>query len=239
MTNELIHDVEETLKQERIQKAWKEYGPYVIGGVVLAVLLTGAISGWRNYNDRVNQAQTAQFIEAIESEDPAAALEKAADGMRAGHRALAWMSEAGALLQAGREDEARAVYRKAAADESLPPLLHDLAVLMSVRMEWAKSADAGEKPDAQAYLQKLQPLIQNGNSPWTWHARVQAAIIAAQGMEDYMLAHTHLAAVQRAGSNIPPSLFERARALDHVYSIRADAQGKTGDAPDDKDKPEG
>ncbi|MBI4030073.1 MAG: hypothetical protein HY370_00180 [Proteobacteria bacterium] len=239
MTNELIHDVEETLKQERIEKIWKEYGPYIIGGVVLAVLLTAILSGWRSYNDSVNRTQTAQFIEALESEAPAASLEKTAGGMRAGHRALAWMSEAGVLLQAGKEEEAMAVYKKAAADKNLPPLFHDLAVLMAVRMEWAKSMDAKENPGAQAYLERLQPMIRDENSPWTWHARVQAAIIAAQGTEDYMLAHTHLAAVQRAGNNIPPSLFERARALDRVYSIRAAAQEKTGSAPEEKDKPEG
>ncbi len=85
--NELIHEVEESLRQERLQAMWREYGPYVIGGAVLAVLFTALSAGWRSHEYHINTSQTAAVIEALTAPEPAAALDKITTSLRPGHRA--------------------------------------------------------------------------------------------------------------------------------------------------------
>ena len=38
------------LRQERLHAWWKEYGPYLIAGCVLAVIFTGVSAGWRAHH---------------------------------------------------------------------------------------------------------------------------------------------------------------------------------------------
>ena len=221
--NELIHEVEETLKQQELERIWKSYGSYIIGGVIAVVLMTAVISGWNGYKHHTNTKQTAALITAMNGDENqlAAALGDAVSGLKSGHRAMAYLGQAGALLHAGKKDEAFAIYKQAAADSKLPRQWRDLAVLLSARTQWALDDGKTEsKGDAKAMLGALDPLIKNADSPWHFHARLLAAQIAAHEMNDYMLAHTHLSAIQRE-ENLPPSLKERAKALDHIFSIRA------------------
>lgn len=222
MSNDLIHEVEESLRRERLAALWKEHGPFLLAGAVLAVLATGMISGFRSWNERANAAQTASFLEAVDldEEKRAKALEGLSGSLRPGQRSLALLVGAGTLLQQGKEAEALEMYRKAAADRELPADMRGLAVLQSVRVEWSLGGG-----DAQAMLQALQPLIDDADSPWRWHARVQAALVAHHGLKDDALARSHLGAVIEA-EDAPQPLRERAKALDHVYSLSAAGNSK-------------
>lgn len=234
MTNDtLLTELEEDLRQERLHALWKEYGAYIIAGVVLAVLLTGFISGWRSWNEKTGAAQTALIMEALDSNDIPAALDKAAAQLRGGPRAVAWLVEAGALVQTSKEEEALAVYKKAGADGGLPGIYRDLAVLLGVRLEWSL---AGADTDAKALMATLKPLLDSPGNPWHFHARIQAALIAAHDMKDYALAQQYIAPVI-AADDIPESLRERARALGQIYRIKLSAASVN--APAEKDKPEG
>lgn len=219
--NELIHDVEETLKQQQLERLWKDYGSWIIGGIIALILTTGAVSGWNAYQYKKNAGQTAALMTAMEAKDAdlAAALGEVVPSLESGHRAMAYLRQAGELLRAGKKEEALAVYKSAVGDNDLPAQWHDLAVLLSVRTQWALE-DGKAENGARALLDSLSPLTGNAKSPWHFHARVQAALIAAHGLSDYETARAHLSAVEQA-RDIPPSLKERAKALNHIYSIRA------------------
>ncbi len=227
MTNDsLIEELQEDLRHERLRALWKEYGPYIIGGVALAVLLTGLMSTWRAWQTRINTEQTAIVMEALAADDAPAALDKAAPGLRPGHRALAWLNAGGALLADGKKEEALAIYRKAAADSALPEPYHGLAQLLSVRLAWGMNKN---DPDPKALIGQLAPLVQNPNSPWQWHAGIQAALIAAHDLHDYGMAHGYLSSLLGSnGNDVPDSLRERARALDDVYKIKAGQEKPAG-----------
>lgn len=236
MSNILIHEVEESLKRERLETLWKEYGGYLIAGVVLAVLVTALVTGWRGWNEKINMAQTTSLMDALEKEDQAAALEGLMQDLRPGHKAVARLSEAGLLLRDGKKDEALAQYIFVADDKAIDPVFRDLARLMAVRVEWADGAAAQDS--APSLLGALEPILKDKNSPWQWHAHVQAALILAHGSKDYEGARKHLAAVIGAEKKVPPSLMERAKALDHVYALKA--AGAKGDAGNKtKEEPEG
>lgn len=221
--NELIHDVEETLKREELEKFWKDYGAYVIAAIIGIIALTAALSGWRSYAHHINTAQTSTLLAAMDT-DSADALAKSLGGalpsLKGGPKAMAYLGDAGALYQAGRKEEALAVYQKAASDGNLPAEWHDLSVLLAARLQWALE-DGKKEGSAKALLSSLAPLAGNEKSPWHFHALLLSAQIAAHGTGDYNLAHKNLSAIQQAPDDIPPSLRERAKALDHIFSIRA------------------
>ena len=239
MTNDLIHEVEESIKQERLEKLWKEYGSYLIAAAILAVLLTALFTGWRSWNEKVNISQTTALIEALDQENKPEALEQITGSLRPNHRAIARLTAAGLLLRDGKQEEALSSYRAAADDRDIQPVFRDLSRLMAVRLEWGM-----QKPDAnpQALLAALQPIWEDGANPWRWHSHEQAALILAHAQNDYVNARAHLAKIIEA-KDIPPSLQERARALDRVYvqkiAAAAPADDGAADTTDAKEKPEG
>jgi hypothetical protein len=234
--NELIHEVEESFRQERLQAMWREYGPYVIGGAIMAVLFTAVAAGWRNHEYRINTTQTAAVIEAVTSPEPAAALDKITPTLRPGPRALAFLTEAGTLLQNDKNNEALAVYDRAAADKTVPEPFHSLAVLLEARLAWSMKG----KIDAQTLwplkgrdhveiaktlLGQLQPLIANEKNPWHDYARVQAALITAHDLNDYSQARALLAPVKKeVGAD--SELVKRADVLDQVYAAQGGKEPK-------------
>ncbi|MCB1555988.1 MAG: hypothetical protein KDJ15_01610 [Alphaproteobacteria bacterium] len=222
--NDLIHEVEESLKQERLAALWKEYGPYIIAGCVLAVLMTAAVTGWRSWNARVNQAQTAMIVAATDSEDVPAALGVVVGELRPGQRGIARLTAAGILAQEGKTEDARTAYEDAAVDKGLPAVWRDLATVMAVRLAPAEASPV-------ALLARLSPIMDDRDNPWRGHAALEAAVIAMHKMHDPAAARGYLAAVTEA-EGLPPSLTGRAAALDHLYSLAADET--TQETADDK-----
>ena len=225
----LILEIEEALKRERAEKIFKEYGPYILMGALLAILFTGMISAYRGWETRVNAQQTGQLMEAMSSANQAKALEELAPQLRPGARAIAYMSAAGALLSKDKNTEAQAVFTKTSEDKTIPPLYGDLATLMSVRL--ATSDDTKEE-NAAALLAKLQPLMEK-NNPWRWHAHIEAALIAAHLQNDYATARKQLEPVLNSTDQMAGSLQTRARTLDQVFSQKLGAIKKDQPATTD------
>ncbi len=221
MTGDLIQDIDNAIRQERTERLWREYGPYIIGGAVLAVIITGGLSGWQAWKAKQAQRDTAQVMMAMEAKDApakAAALDKAVPDLHPGPRAVASFTAAGLLISQGKNEDALKHYEAAAKDASLPAVYRDLATWLAVRLDWSL-----HKANAQNLLSRLGPLIQDNNNPWTLHARLEAAQIAAHGLKDLGMARDYLAPVLKA-EKTPPSLKQRAQALDHVYQLQ---QGNT------------
>lgn len=228
--NELIHEVEETLKREELERFWQEYRFFIIGAIAAAILLTAAVSGWQGYKYKSDTAQTALLAGAMSAEEGnlAAALAEAAPKLTGGHRAMAFMAEAGTLQRAGKKQEALDIYRMAAADGSLPGVWRDMAALLSARAAWGLQDGKENAESAQALLKDIAPLLKDEGSPWHHHALLLAAQIEAHGNGDYQAAHKYLTDIQQA-ANVPPSLRERAKALDHIFMIRSGAVKKGSD----------
>lgn len=230
MSNELINDIEDSLKRDELRRTWEEYAPYLIGGVVLAVLLTGLIAGWRSWEYRQNVASTTLMLESVaassDTDASAAALIANAPDMRGPHRTLSRLSAAGMLAGEGKMDEALAQYQAAAADRAAPAPLRDLAQLMAVRLEWSvKGEDASDTQTlANSLLEKLKPLYRKTRNPYHAHARLEAAIITAHGLGDYARAQEHLRAITDSKQDLPVSVIERAKALARVYAQQHNAQ---------------
>jgi hypothetical protein len=233
-TNELIHEVEESLRQERIHDMWKEYGPYIITGCVLAVLFTAASSVWRHHQFSVNTAQTKAVVMASEEADPATAIASVAPRLHGGPKAVALLTEAAALLDNGKSAEAVATYERAANDRAVPEPFRSLALLLEIKTAWANNGKIStptawpvgtdKAANGRALIVRLQPLFDN-NNPWRGYARVQAALIAAHDLADFTLARAFLAPV-RTDVHQPAAIATRANMLDKVYAAQGGKEPK-------------
>lgn len=223
-TNDLINEIEEAVRREKLEKAAKEYGPYVIAGCVIAILITALTAGWSSWQLRSNAAHTAALLAAAESANPARTLGEAAERLGADQAVVARLAAAGMHMENNQTGEALAEFRLAAGMNKAPALLRDLALLQTVRMEW----DAGSA-EAPALLARLAPLANDNKNAWQAHAQVLSAVITAHGLNDYAAARKWLAPVIARKDALPPSLLQRARALDHLYSLKS-AQKTTDEA---------
>lgn len=225
----LIQEIDEALRREKTEKMFKEYGPYILAGALLAVLFTGIISGYRSWDNKVSAAQTAQLMHAMTGEDPAKALVELAPSLRPGPRAIAQMTAASTLMEKGNTAEAQKIFAAAAGDKTLPAMYRDLAALTDVRLKMDGDA---KNLDAKALLAQLQPLMTQGN-PWRWHAHVEAALINANLLNDYTAARALLAPVTGlSAEDAPATLLARARALDQVFGQKLSAAPKSEKSPE-------
>lgn len=224
MSNDLIAELEEAVRREKLEKAAKEYGPYILAGCLIAILVTGITAGIRNWQAKTNAAHTATLIQSAESPQAARALSETAEQLGAGQELVARLAAAGLYLQNGDKPAALAQFHEAATSKKAPALLRDLALLQATRLAWEVE---GPNADAQALLNRLRPLLQK-NNPWQAHAQLQSAIIAAHGLHDYEAARQFLAPLLTGTDNLPPSLLMRARALDHVYGLKTGAARPDG-----------
>jgi hypothetical protein len=152
---------------------------------------------------------------------------------------------AGKLLKDGKKEDALKEYRNVAADKSIPALYRDLALWLSVRLDWSLHADKlKDKTAVWKLLDQLQPITDNNGNPWNAQARIEAAQIAAHGLKDFGKARAYLAPVL-ASKDVTQSEQQRAQALDHVYSLQQPAApekaegGKTGDNSVEKEDQSG
>lgn len=160
--SDIFREVEEEVRRERFEQLWKQYGDYVIAGVALVVIAIAGFELWQRYetNQRLKASETMIAAQDLaESGDFAranSALGVVAKDAPKGYAEMARLSEAGALVRAGRRDEAVQIYKSVAADDSGP--LRGVAL---VRAGWA-GVDTLSKSDLQTLL---APLTGPGN-PW-------------------------------------------------------------------------
>lgn len=217
--SDLLQEVDEIMRRERMAALWKDYGGYLIAFIIATIIMTGIISGYKSWNLRVQEEQTATLMTLQASADyPQNILVAENLDLRPGLRGIALISAAGKLIDLDRSEDAKALYGRAAADEKIPNDLRALAVLMQIRL----SDDAQTPEEAEKHLAQLASIWNDKKSPWAAHARIEAAIITAHALGNYAGAREHLNAVQDT-PDLPETLYLRARALDHVYALKQKA----------------
>lgn len=161
--SDIFREIEDELKRDNLLKLWARYGKYVIAGVVVLLVIAGAIVGWRDHQNAQRQAEGDRYSAALNLAHAGkvadAAQEFAALAQRPGGYAVpAAFEEAQLLANHGDAKAAVALYDKIAASPDIDRQLRDLAVLLSVMHNLPD-----ESP--QAAIARLAPLTASGN-PW-------------------------------------------------------------------------
>lgn len=131
MADDIYNEISEDLRQQELEKFWKENREWIIGGVIAAIVFTGALSWWRGYEYDKNVRATAAMTAAIESADPAK-IDAFAQEADKNHALLAKLAEARLYLGRKENAKAAAVYDDIAGMSRIGGTWRDLARLYSI-----------------------------------------------------------------------------------------------------------
>lgn len=175
MSNEnLIREVEEELRSDRMRKLWAQYGPWIIAAAVAVVLAVGINEGWAWWQNSTAAKSSDQFYAALELADgtdtaaATAALDKVAAEGSGAYPVLAKFREASLLARDGKMDEAAAAY-DALAQQQQNAHLRDLAYVLA-------ALALVDKGDVAQVEQRVAGLVA-GNNPLRNMAREALGLV--------------------------------------------------------------
>ncbi len=134
-TDSFIQEVTDEVRQDRMYRRWKKYGPYAVAGAVAFVAVSAGWS-WMKYREIQQARETggaflASDIASVEDQE---VLIGSVDGPAA---VIARLRLAAAKAGAGDVQAAAALYREVADEPGLDPAYADLARLQAVRVSAA------------------------------------------------------------------------------------------------------
>lgn len=214
--DQLFREVEEELRRERMQQFWSKYGTLIIGAICGAVLLVGAGIWWKNSQISARQANGDQFIEALQlsaagdAKKAEALLKTLSSESGAGYEQLAGLYLAGLHSEAGRKEEATALYKKIAEDRSADKILSEYAELNLALLALEGASYDKTKEMLSAYTGK--------GEAWRGTA-LEAVALAALKDKKLDEASTHFRTIAD-DAGLPGSLKRRAQIMLDVIATR-------------------
>lgn len=204
---DIFDEVNEDLREEELKNMWKEYGPWVISGAVIAVLMTAGINVKRSLDVKKELSLTNQYFTAVQSED-VTEIQKFATENPSAHGILAQLQAARQLQAEGKDAEAQAIYQKLEADKKAQPVYQEFAKLLAI------SADL-DKGDAATMHKDLESMIAEGAS-WRFSALELQALLYAREKQ-YADAKKSLEAIITS-NEATDAMKSRARRLAQLYT---------------------
>jgi hypothetical protein len=205
--SDIFREVEEEVRQERLQKWWKKYGNYVVAGISILVIGVAGWKMWERYDMQQrlkasSQIESAAQIAAAGQDDLAAqAYAQIAKKAPSGYALVAQLSQADEYMASGRTNDAVALYMKIADNDK-----GGLGDVARMRAAWVQ----GDKLSTEELKTLLAPLS-DGKSQWRFMAR---ELLAYRALHDD---HTDVAqkefAALAAEKDAPSSLRQRAEAM--------------------------
>ena len=156
MTDEFIREVDEDLKQEKTEKLWKKFLPYIISVSLGIVFSTTGYVAWDNFSKNNRQQLGDDFTAAVElakEEDIDAALQaldRIVDKGSDGYVTLSKMKQASLMIESGMLEEGLEIYKdleRNAVDQSFRDIATILFVLNSMDSE-----------SPELLIKKIEPL---------------------------------------------------------------------------------
>lgn len=131
--SDVMQEVNDELRQQRLEAFWIENRNWIIGGIILAIITTAGLTWWRGYEYKQNMARTTQLIAAVKADDAKALTDYAMTSGK-NHAALAKFSAAGLHVKDGNIARAVELYAEIAGSMSVDRELRDLAKILSLNI---------------------------------------------------------------------------------------------------------
>jgi hypothetical protein len=168
---DVFDEIADDLRREKLNQFWKENGSWIIGGVIMAVLLTAALSFWRHWEYQRNTAATTELTRLASVSD-LPQLESFAKTGSKNHAMIARFVAAGVHLERGEKDQAVALYNEIAATSGIDKTWRGLAQALSIGQRLDR--DDPEK------LQKEISALSGDEGAWRYTALEFSALLAAR-----------------------------------------------------------
>lgn len=210
--SDLIIEVEEAMKQERLEKLWQKYGSLLIGFLLALVLGTALNSGYKSWKTSKNEKQTAIYLSVLEQESLTSEdLLKITPDLHGNFRAMAELQAAGLALDSGETDKAIELYKTVA---HAPYASDDFSALAAYMvLNHSNNIEAANK------IAQLESIQANDENAWRYHAMLDLALIYANDAQDYTKARTYLNSII-ASATAPQSLQKKAQSFDLIYATK-------------------
>lgn len=230
---DIFREVDEMMKQERLERFWKANRLWIIAFIVLSIAGTAGVSIYKRWDNSVKEEQTSILLKASEKPDFPAGLADIAKDFRPALRGIAYLGAAQSEYEKENQASALEFYKLAAQDKAIPAEYRDMALLMQTRLDSELPAD--DK------LAKLGSISGNSKSPWRYHAALEAAVVLAHEKQDYAAARIELEKITKTNPALPSSFFAKAKNLEQLYAVKqktsTPAAAQSGEtAKEDKDK---
>ncbi len=199
MSNVFV-EVDEAMKQERMETLWKRYGGFFIGFLVIIILGTAANAGYSSWNIAKNIKQTNLLL-SITGDD--ALISKDLNG---GLKDINEIRVAGSFALKNETEKALSHYNIIENND-----IKKLASYMSINISQDLSAE--DK------LAKLEAISLDNNNPLRYHAALDGALIEANVNHNYSKARSYISVILN-NSDTPKTLRQKAQSLDILYALK-------------------
>lgn len=161
--SDIIREVDEELRRERLANIWKKYGGYIAFAAFLVVAGTAGWRGYEYYAARQAEAAAERYVaaqklaaDATKTDEAIKAFEAIAADAPAAYKLLARFSAAAEL---GRKDakQGAAAFDAIANDASVEQLMREIASIRGA----ALAVDTAEVADMQ---KRLAPALADGSA---------------------------------------------------------------------------
>jgi hypothetical protein len=223
--SDIIREVDEELRHERMMKLWERYGVYVVAAALVLVLAVGGWRAWEWYTAREAARSGAQFEAAIrlanegKTAEAQSALDALADEGTRGYRILARFRAAAETAKTDKSAGVKA-YDALAADSSIEQPLRDIARLQAglLVVDTASPAEVSER---------MAPLLQPA-SPFRHSARELVGLAQYRAGDRTAAAKTF--AELLADQELPPAMRTRAQIMSALLAGETGAAAAAGAA---------
>jgi hypothetical protein len=212
-----LREVDENLRRDQLRDFAKRYGGWLITGVALFLIASGAFIWWQQHKLQQSEnhvEQIAEVFKNIGSGAPGDAPKQLDDLSSSGSkavRATAMFTRAALAVQQNDLKLATAKYGEIAADSSLPKPYRDVALIRQTALEF-------DSIPPQEVVSRLQPLVKPG-TPWFGTAAEMTALALIKQGQTAQAAQLYAAIAK--DRTVPDSI--RGRALQVASSLGVDA----------------
>lgn len=168
---DVFDQIEDDLRQQKLQQFWKENGAWIIGGAIGAVLLTGVLTLYRHWEHGRDIRSTTEMMRIAATYDMPQ-LETFAEKTDKKHAVMARLLAASRYAEKKEYDKAIALYAAAANTRGADPVWRDFARIHSLSLRL-------DKDPSDALKKELSPLTKDSN-PWRFMALEMEGLLAAR-----------------------------------------------------------
>jgi hypothetical protein len=175
-----LREVDEELRKDQALHIWQNYGLWIIGAIVAALIGFAGILYWQTHSEGRRGEEGEKFKAAFKAlaenkaQQADAPLKELAGSSAAGFSAMARFTQADVLLEKNDLKGAAALLGAMAADSDLPAEFRDLALIRQTSAEYDTL-----KP--QQVIDRLKPMAVKGNAWFGSAGELVAIAYLAQG----------------------------------------------------------